>query len=401
MRGRDLVDSAVAGMTAKPVRAALTALGTLLGIGALVVTMGIARTAGAQIVGRFDALAATQVTVEAASSAGGSGSQRRSVLPWDVDDRVGVLAGVVAVGAFGDADAGRARVTATDVRDPSRRDDVKLRVVGATPGLIDAVRGEVIAGRWFDLGHSARADRVVVLGRDAAARLGVDDLGRSPSVSIGGERFAVIGILGAPAREPGLSTAVILPAGTAEKRFGLAGPSKVVIDTEIGAASLIAGQAPTALAPANPLAVRASAPADPAATRAAVSSDVDGLFVVLGLVSLVVGAIGIMNVTLVTVMERTGEIGLRRALGAGRRHIAGQFLLESTLVGLLGGIAGATLGVLTVVGVSAARSWTPVVDLGLVGLAPVGGAVTGLLAGLYPAWRAASMEPVDALRSGT
>jgi putative ABC transport system permease protein len=116
-------------------------------------------------------------------------------------------------------------------------------------------------------------------------------------------------------------------------------------------------------------------------------------------VSLIVGAIGIANVTLVTVMERVGEIGLRRALGASRRQVAGQFLAESTTIGLLGGIVGAALGVVVVVSVAAAKQWTPVLDFRLALGAPVAGALVGLLAGLYPSLRAARMEPADALRS--
>ena len=119
----------------------------------------------------------------------------------------------------------------------------------------------------------------------------------------------------------------------------------------------------------------------------------------VAVISLVVGAIGIANVTLVTVMERTGEIGLRRAMGARRRHIAAQFLCESAAMGLVGGIVGASVGLVVVVAVSASRDWTPLLDAWLPIAAPPVGALVGLIAGLYPSLRAARMEPVEALRT--
>jgi macrolide transport system ATP-binding/permease protein len=194
---------------------------------------------------------------------------------------------------------------------------------------------------------------------------------------------------------------VIIPEGTARRDFGLRSPTTVQIETEIGAASRIADQAAVALLPNQPSLLKVTAPPEPRRVKAAVQNDLDSLFLLLGGVSLLVGAIGIANVTLVSVLERVGEIGLRRALGAARRHIAAQFLLESTGMGLAGGIMGASVGTLVIVAVSAGNTWTPVLDPWVPLGAPLLGAVTGLLSGTYPALRAASLEPVEALRAGT
>jgi macrolide transport system ATP-binding/permease protein len=173
----------------------------------------------------------------------------------------------------------------------------------------------------------------------------------------------------------------------------------VIIETQIGAAQLISRQAPLALRPDAPRSLKVIAPPEPTRVRDAVSSDLRLLVAVLGGVSLLVGAIGIANVTLVSVIERTGEIGLRRALGASRRHIAEQFLLESTTIGFVGGLIGASVGTLVVVAVSAYQHWTPVVDPSVLLLTPVLGGLTGLVSGTYPALRASRLAPADALRS--
>ena len=173
------------------------------------------------------------------------------------------------------------------------------------------------------------------------------------------------------------------------------------METAIGANKLITQQVPIALRPDGPRLLQVSSPPEPQRVRDQVESDLQVLVLILGGVSLLVGAIGIANVTLVSVMERTGEIGLRRALGATRRHIAAQFLLESGTMGLIGGILGASLGTLVIVGVAAYQSWTPVIDPAAPLLVPLVGLGTGLLAGAYPAIRAARMRPVEALRAGT
>ncbi len=182
---------------------------------------------------------------------------------------------------------------------------------------------------------------------------------------------------------------MIIPEGTAAASTGCAAPALAQIETRVGAVELIAGQVPLALSPTQAEQLKVSAPPEPARPQGAIRNDLNALFVLLGGVSLLVGAIGIANVTLVSVLERVGEIGLRRALGAARRHIAAQFLVESSAMGALGGIIGASVGVLVVVGISATRTWTPVLDPWIPLAAPLLGALIGLVSGIYPALRAA------------
>jgi macrolide transport system ATP-binding/permease protein len=398
MSARDLVGEALAGLMARPARAALTVLGTVIGVGALVATMGLSKTAGNQIVGRFDALSATDVVVSPSARGGGAGGV---VLPWDAERRMNRLNGMVAAGSLADVDVRGALVSSVPINDPLGTSSVQLPMKAASPGLFRAVRAQLSGGRFFDAGHSRRADRVLVLGPNAALRLGIDRVDQQPAVFVGDRLYAVIGLMDDVRRQNSLRGAAIMPEGTARREFGLEAPGLVQIETRIGAVNLIARQAPIALSPDDPGLLKVSAPPDPRTLRRAVESDLNALFLLLGGVSLLVGAIGIANVTLVSVLERVGEIGLRRSLGAARRHIAGQFLLESTAMGLAGGVMGASAGTLVIVAVSASNTWTPVLDPWVPLGAPLLGAVIGLLSGTYPALRAASLEPVEALRAGT
>ena len=394
---RDLLNEALAGIFVRPGRMVLTVFGVVIGMAALVATMGLTRTAGNRIISQFDQLAATELFVNARPGAS-TGIIDPRAIPWDAPARLLRLNGVVAAGSMSEVDVGGALVTASPVRDPLNQAAFKLAVRAASPDLFNAVRAVLESGRLPDQGHSNRADRVVVLGPDAASRLGIAGVERLPAIAIGDQRYLVIGILRDVGRKPELLGSVILPEGTARHDFALAGPGTVVIETRIGAASLIAEQARWVLRPDDPRALRVQLPQEPKRVRDEVQTDLNVMFLLLGGLSLIVGALGIANITLVGVMERTGEIGLRRAIGATRGHIAAQFLLESASMGVVGGIIGASVGILIVVGVSAYQVWSPVLDPMAPLLAPVVGGLIGLLSGLYPALRAARLEPAEAFR---
>ena len=393
----DLWSEAFAACLARPGRAVLTVLGTVLGIAALVATLGISKTAGGQIVSRFDALAATDVSITPRTA----GPVTSRVIPWDAETRIRRLAGVVAAGTLADVDVKGELVRSVPINDPTGQSSFQLPIKAASPGLFASIRATLKSGRVFDEGSSQRADSVAVLGPAAAERLNLASVDQQPAVFIGDHLYLVVGILTDVARQADLLGAVIIPEGTARQTYGLLAPGSVQIETAIGAARLIARQAPIALNPDNPTSLKVAQPPDAQATKNAVKNDLNSLFLILGLVSLLVGAIGIANVTLVSVLERVGEIGLRRALGAGRRHIAAQFLTESAVMGLFGGIVGASVGTLVIVVVAFSRQWTPILDLAVPLTAPLIGTLIGLGSGLYPAWRAARLQPVEALRGGT
>jgi macrolide transport system ATP-binding/permease protein len=396
MSASDLADEALAGLFARPGRMSLTVLGTVIGLAALVATLGLSRTAGNRIVGHFDELAATQILVSRSATA----SPDASALPWDAPARLERLNGVVAAGNMSTVNIGNSQVSTSPVSDPTRQTEFKLTVQAASPDLFEAVRATPRNGRFLDEGNSIRGDRVAVLGPNAAEKLGIPGVEQLPAIRIGDQIYAVVGILDAVARQPGLLGAVIIPEGTARNDFRLTSPEIIVVETRIGAAKLVSQQIPLALRPDSPRGLKVASPPEPQRARDRVQSDLSLLFLMLGGVSLLVGAIGIANVTLVSVIERTGEIGLRRALGATRRHIALQFLLESATMGLVGGVIGACLGTLVVVGVAAYQDWTPVLDPLVPFATPLLGGLVGLVSGAYPALRAALLEPVEALRSG-
>ena len=394
----DLAGEVLAGVLQRPGRSLLTTLGTLIGIATFVAVLGLTATASNQISSRFSALAATEVMVEEAT--GRDPWVEPDPFPADADARVARLNGVVGGGVYWAVPLQDHLVRAAPVGADAAGQ--QLRVVAASPGLFSAVKPTLASGRTFDTFHDSRGEPVAVLGPAVAERLGITTLDTQPAIFVDDVPFSVIGVLDDVQRQPDLLLSIIVPRRAAALALG-ARPSaderpKMLVATRPGAASQVAGEAALALRPDDPEALKVIAPPDPRSLRDQVSGDLGTLFLLLAGICLAIGAVGIANTTLVAVMERIPEIGVRRAVGAGRRHVATKFVAESAVLGALGGMFGMAIGVVVVVLVALGKQWTPVIEPLTVAAAPFIGLLTGLLAGAYPALRASRIEPVAALR---
>ncbi|MDT9691464.1 ABC transporter permease [Streptomyces sp. P9(2023)] len=393
---RDVLAESTAGMLQRPARSILTSVGTVLGVGTFVAVLGLTATASSQIDERFNALSATEVTIEDVAK-----DQDEFVdlaFPADGERQVERLNGVEHAGVYWPVqlkDGSAVRSAPVGVS----RGGEDIQVIAASSGVLDAAGPSIVQGRTFDLWHDRTRQRVAVVGSGVADQLGISTVETQPAVFIGNEAFTVVGVIGDVERKTDLLLSVVVPRSTAQHIWGAPKDgAKMLVSTRLGAATQVAQESPSALDPAHPQYFKAIPPPDPRSLRGEVTGDLDQLFLLLAAICLFIGAVGIANTTLVAVLERTSEIGLRRALGARGRHITTQFLTESAALGALGGLVGTSLGTMTVVGVAIARGWTPVIHSMTVTTAPAIGLATGLLAGLYPAWRASRIAPVEALR---
>ena len=387
LRVADVARLAVAGLRGKPVRAVLSALGVALGVATMVAVLGISASSRAQLVAEIDSLGTNMLTAQPSSLLGA----QNPTLPAAAPAMAARIGPVISVGTTG---AVNASIYKSD-RIPAANTEA-IGVDAATPGLLGAVEGHLYRGRFLNAATSRYP--AVVLGSDAASALGIDQPGTQ--AWLGGRWFTVVGIMQPNTLASELDRAALIGFAQASR---LAGhpvlPTELYVRTYPQSTNAVGSVLAATVDPASPQDVQVTNPTDALVARADASSALQGLFLALGAIALAVGGIGIANVMVIAVLERRGEIGLRRALGARRAHIGVQFLAESALLALIGGTAGAILGGFATTVFAAVRHWDAEVPVPALLLAIGSALAVGAAAGIYPALRAAGFSPAEGLRT--
>jgi putative ABC transport system permease protein len=260
------------------------------------------------------------------------------------------------------------------------------------------VGGQLATGRF--LGPVNDSYPAVVLGAQAASTLQIPSVSGHIQVFLGGTWFTVVGVLRPVILDPDLDSTAFIGLPVAERLFRTEpNASEIYVRADVSQVTQVSNLLAATADPQNPDGVEVSRPSDALEARAAAQGQFTTLLLGLGAVALLVGAIGIANIMVISVLERRGEIGLRRALGATRRHISSQFLAESSLLAVLGGIAGLLLGGIATWIYGVAQNQPFVVPAYALIAAPAAGLLIGALAGLYPASKAARLSPSEALRT--
>jgi putative ABC transport system permease protein len=386
----DLFRVASVGLRSRRLRASLSALGIAIGIAAMVAVLGISESSKSDLLAALDKLGTNLLVVEAGEGFIGN---EDAVLPTTAEMMLRRIGPVEEVSSVTSVDA---TVLRTDLAPSEQTGGITVKA--ADTRLLDTLVGQMADGEWLDDTRSGLP--VVVLGSVAAERLGISDVGDGVQVWLGDQWFTVIGITEPFELAPDLDTSAIIGRDIATAELGAAEtPGTVYLRTDPDKVDDVqAVIAPTAN-PDNPDQVKVSRPSDAIEARAAASNAFTALFLGLGAVALLVGGVGIANVMVISVLERRSEIGLRRALGATRRHVSVQFLSEALLLSAAGGVAGVVLGAAVTAAYDVARGWEIVLPTaGLAGGIAAALAI-GAVAGLYPATRAARLAPTDALRT--
>jgi len=386
LRPQDLVATGTLGLRSRPGRTILTAIGIAIGIASMVAVLGISSSSKADLLAELDDLGTNLLQIRPGQSVFGDNAE----LPVDAEALLSRVATVTDIAAVTNLDTTVQR---------NQYDDTPngLSVLAADQNLADTLEISTSAGRFLDPHDPVLP--TVVLGSVAAERLGISHLDSGPEVTIAGRQFQVVGIADPLPLNPDIDRSVIIGDRAAQQLLGVdPNPTSIylrVLPEQLEQTRPLLARTAN---PGSPNEVEVSRPSDALEARAAVDKNLQNLLLALGGVALVVGGVGIANVMVISVLERRGEIGVRRAIGATRGHIRAQFVIEAATLAAMGGILGAALGAAITWAYANRQGWT--IDIPLEGLAAgVAAALAiGAIAGLYPAAKAARLDPAEAVR---
>ncbi len=386
----DLTRISTVGLRTRKLRAGLSALGIAIGVAAIVAVLGLSSSSQAGLLNEISQLGTNLLTVSNGESVTGAPAE----LPITAPAMIGRIKGVQQVqttGTVSGADAYRNPYI------PSI-DTNALTVQAASLDLLPVLATSVAQGHYLNV--ATAKEPVAVLGAAAAQRLGIDRIYPGERIWVGGQWLYVVGILRPTVLVSAVDSSVLVGYPAAAKYLGFDGhPSTIYVRAQNDRVTAVDNLLGATANPENPSGVNVSQPSDVLVAQADAKSALNGLFLGLGAVALLVGAVGVANIMIISVLERRSEIGLRRALGASKGHIRTQFLSEAVLLGLLGGVVGVALGVVSTAVYAHTKGWATVVppEAWLGGFAA--SLIIGAVAGLMPALRAARMSPTQALWS--
>ena len=399
LRLQDGLRVASVGLRARPLRAALSALGIAIGTAAIVGVLGLSSSSQAGLIAEIDRLGTNMLTVEAGQSLTGGTAQ----LPREAPARITLLNDVQLV-----AD------TALMKDEKVYRNSMipvgntgGLQVQATSLNLLSVLRTGVARGDWLNAGTAH--EPVAVLGSAAAAQLGIDRVYPGRRIWLGGQWFSVAGILKPSPLGPDIDDSALVGYPAAQTYLGYVGmvrgeakagpPSSIYVRAATAHVAAVQSLLAQTANPEAPNEVNVSQPSDVLTARAAAAGAFDSLFLGLGVVALIVGAVGVANIMIISVLERRSEIGLRRALGATKSQIRTQFLAESILLAVIGGVVGVMAGAAATAAYASSKSWAVVIPVEAWSGGIASAILIGAFAGLMPAVRASRMPPTVALRT--
>jgi putative ABC transport system permease protein len=388
LRPGDLGRLASVGLRTRKLRAGLSALGIAIGVAAIVAVLGLSSSSQAGLLAEIDRLGTNLLTVTSGETLAGQTAELPTAAPGMIS-RIGPVYSVQYTGTVNGVNAYRSPLIPTINTNA-------LSVQAASLNLPATVGTSIAAGRY--LNPATAREPVAVLGAATAARLGIGRIWPGERIWVGGQWFYLAGILHPAVLAPEIDAAILIGFPAAERYLGFDGhPSTIYLRADSDQVDAVHSVLAATANPEYPNQVNVSRPSDALVARADAKAALNGLFLGLGAVSLLVGAIGVANIMIISVLERRSEIGLRRALGAAKGHIRLQFLTEAMLLATLGGAVGVGAGALATAIYAHHKHWSTVIPA----LAWVGGLAAALLigaiAGLLPAIRAARMSPTQAL----